>query len=138
MSLDGLQTFCPIDSDPYDNGSVPLEVLLDYRCESNAFDRIVPQTNANCQYDRFNRLRLRNNVTSAPSKAEHTHRGRQAHLQNDTVESSEWFYYIILTFLEIGLGASPCSSLYSIGKRSSFPVHLQHHHASRPVFRCRA
>ncbi|KAH0839883.1 hypothetical protein J3R83DRAFT_834 [Lanmaoa asiatica] len=84
-SLDGLQTFCPADSDPYDSGSVPLEVLLDYRCESDSFDRIVPQTNANCLYDRFNRLRLRNNVTSAAySKSEHTQRGRQAHLQNDT------------------------------------------------------
>ncbi|KAF8556963.1 hypothetical protein OG21DRAFT_1435884 [Imleria badia] len=85
MSLDGLQTFCPTDCDPCDSGSVPLEVLLDYRCESNSFDRIVPQTNANCQYDQFNRLRLRNNVASAAcSKSEHTHRGRQAHLQNDT------------------------------------------------------
>ncbi|KAF8138424.1 golgi-body localization protein domain-containing protein [Boletus edulis] len=84
-SLDGLQTFCPTDSDSYDSGSVPLEVLLDYRCESDSFDRIVPQTNANCQYDRFNRLRLRNNVAStAYPKSEHTHRGRQAHLQNDT------------------------------------------------------
>lgn len=101
MSLDGLQTFCPTDSDSYDSGSVPLEVLLDYRCESNAFDRIVPQTNANCQYDRFNRLRLRNNVASAAcSKSEHTHRGRQAHLQNDTVEYLECFWFIFLTLLE--------------------------------------
>ncbi|KAG8218593.1 hypothetical protein J3R82DRAFT_4234 [Butyriboletus roseoflavus] len=99
MSLDGLQTFCPTNSDPYDSGSVPLEVLLDYRCESNSFDRIVPQTNANCLYDRFNRLRLRNSVTSAAySKSEHTHRGRQAHLQNDTVEYSTRFWCISLTF----------------------------------------
>lgn len=99
MSLDGLQTFCPTDSDPYDSGSVPLEVLIDYRCESDSFDRIVPQTNANCLYDRFNRLRLRNNVASAAySKSERAHRGRQAHLQNDTVEYLTWFWYILLTF----------------------------------------
>jgi len=99
MSLDGLQTFCPTDSDAYDSGSVPLEVLLDYRCESDSFDRIVPQTNANCLYDRFNRLRLRNNVASAAySKSEPTHRGRQAHLQNDTVEYPTRFWYKFLTF----------------------------------------
>lgn len=139
MSLDGLQTFCPTDSDPYDSGSVPLEVLLDYRCESDSFDRIVPQTNANCLYDRFNRLRLRNNVTSAVHlKSEHAHRGRQAHLQNDTVEYSTQFWYIFLTFRKLGLGASSCSPLYGIGKRSTFPVHFQHHYASGPVFGCGA
>ncbi|KIJ70055.1 hypothetical protein HYDPIDRAFT_121417 [Hydnomerulius pinastri MD-312] len=85
MSLDGLQTFCPTDADSYGSGSVPLEVLIDYRCESDAFDRIVPQTNANCQYDRFNRLRLRNNITSTVrSSQEHHRKGRQAHLHNET------------------------------------------------------
>ena len=94
MSLDGLQTLCPTDSDP--GGSVPLEALLDYRCESNSFDHIVPQTNVNCQYDRFNRLRLRNNVASAAySKSENMHRERRAHLQNDTVSNS--ICYIFLT-----------------------------------------
>ncbi|KIL00625.1 hypothetical protein PAXRUDRAFT_821523 [Paxillus rubicundulus Ve08.2h10] len=85
MSLDGLQTFCPTDADSYGNGSVPLEVLLDYRCESDAFDRIVPQTNANCRYDQFNQLRLRNNVASSlHSEPKHPRRGKQAHLHNET------------------------------------------------------
>jgi hypothetical protein len=87
MSLDGLQTFCPTDADSYGNGSVPLEVLLDYRCESDAFDRIVPQTNANCRYDQFNKLRLRNNVASSlHPEPKHSRRGKQAHLHNETVE----------------------------------------------------
>lgn len=117
MSLDGLQTFCPTDTPSYDSGSVPLEVLLDYRCESDSFDRIVPQTNANCQYDRFNRLRLRNSIASAAySKAEHTHRGRQAHLENDTVEYLTWFWHMLLIYLNSGPGASPCSPFYGIGK----------------------
>ncbi|KAG1768119.1 golgi-body localization protein domain-containing protein [Suillus occidentalis] len=86
MSLDGLQTFCPVDLASCGNGCVPLEVLIDYRCESDSFDRIVPQTNATCQYDRFNRLRLRNNVTSVTrSVSDNEHRrGKYAHLQNET------------------------------------------------------
>lgn len=136
MSLDGLQTFCPTDSASYDSGSVPLEVLLDYRCESDSFDRIVPQTNANCQYDRFNRLRLRNSVASA-AKSEHTRRGRQAHLQNDTVEYLTRFWYTFLTHWNPGLSASPCSPLYSIGKRSTFSIYFQYYHTSGPVFGCR-
>ncbi|KAG8742575.1 hypothetical protein FRC10_001240 [Ceratobasidium sp. 414] len=67
-SLSGLQIFSPsrardrtMNSTPY---QVPLEVLLDLRCESNDFDRLVPQTEATLQYDKFNRLRLRNKVTS--------------------------------------------------------------------------
>ncbi|KAF9226562.1 hypothetical protein BS17DRAFT_728145 [Gyrodon lividus] len=85
MSLDDVQTFCPTDADSYGNGSVPLEVLLDYRCESDAFDRIVPQTKANCRYDRFNQLRLRNNVASSVRpEPEHPRRGKQTHLHNET------------------------------------------------------
>lgn len=86
MALDGLQTFCPVDLASCGNGCVPLEVLIDYRCESDSFDRIVPQTNATCQYDRFNRLRLRNNVTSVTrSVPDNEHRrGKYAHLQNET------------------------------------------------------
>jgi len=87
MSLNGLQTFCPVDRAACGDGCVPLEVLIDYRCESDTFDRMVPQTNATCHYDRFNRLRLRNNVTSVTLSApdnEHR-RGIPAHLQNETV-----------------------------------------------------
>ncbi|KAG1752693.1 golgi-body localization protein domain-containing protein [Suillus paluster] len=86
MSLDGLQTFCPVDLASCGDGCVPLEVLIDYRCESDTFDRIVPQTNATCHYDRFNRLRLRNNVTSVTrSVPDNEHRrGKYAHLQNET------------------------------------------------------
>jgi hypothetical protein len=43
---------------------LPLEVFLDFRCESRDFDRLVPQTNATFRYDKFNRLRLRNDATT--------------------------------------------------------------------------
>jgi hypothetical protein len=63
-SVSGLQSFSPVGSDISGDGSVPLEVLIDLRCESSDFDRLVPQTDAKFHYDKFNRLRLRNSVTS--------------------------------------------------------------------------
>ncbi|OBZ70295.1 hypothetical protein A0H81_09960 [Grifola frondosa] len=75
--LNGLQTFSPSATNTSGEGYVPLEVLIDLRCENSAFDRLVPQTDATFQYDKFNRLRLRNNVTSVTQ-------GQQHHLQNQT------------------------------------------------------
>ncbi|EIW82107.1 hypothetical protein CONPUDRAFT_81652 [Coniophora puteana RWD-64-598 SS2] len=82
--LGGLQTFCPAPG--YDgDGCVPVEVLIDYRCESPEFDRIVPQTDATFHYDKFNRLRLRNNVTSVTrSSHDDPERKNTAHLHNET------------------------------------------------------
>ncbi|EGO01866.1 hypothetical protein SERLA73DRAFT_71025 [Serpula lacrymans var. lacrymans S7.3] len=83
-SLAGLQAFCPTHS-TCGNGCVPLEVLVDYRCESNDFDRIVPQTDATFQYDKFNRLRLRNSVTSiTKSNPEQVGERKHIHLHNET------------------------------------------------------
>ncbi|KAF4601061.1 hypothetical protein EYR38_005710 [Pleurotus pulmonarius] len=63
-AVSGLQTFAPVAGLHHSDGCVPLEVLVDVRCESDEFDRIVPQTDATFHYDKFNRLRLRNNVTA--------------------------------------------------------------------------
>ncbi|TFK75811.1 hypothetical protein BDN72DRAFT_809463 [Pluteus cervinus] len=84
-SLSGLQTFAPARpqcSDP----CVPLEVLIDYRCESQEFNRIVPQTHATFHYDKFNRLRLRNKVTStlARPSTDRTSIEHQTHLNDQT------------------------------------------------------
>lgn len=48
---------------------VPLEVFVDYRCESKEYERLVPQTDATIQYDKFNRLRLhsKSSNVSVPS-----------------------------------------------------------------------
>lgn len=48
---------------------VPLEVFVDYRCESKDYERLVPQTDATIQYDKFNRLRLhsRSSNVSVPT-----------------------------------------------------------------------
>ena len=57
--IKSLQVFQPVDG--IMAGHLPLEVFLDFRCECREFDRLVPQTNATLRYDKFNRLRLRNN-----------------------------------------------------------------------------
>ncbi|EMD40776.1 hypothetical protein CERSUDRAFT_111360 [Gelatoporia subvermispora B] len=80
-SLSGLQTFSPSATNKCGEGHVPLEVLIDLRCETSAFDRLVPQTEASFQYDKFNRLRLRNNVTSIVRASEQQGPSHQ-HLQN--------------------------------------------------------
>ncbi|GBE79683.1 predicted protein [Sparassis crispa] len=80
-SITGLQTFSPSAVNNSGEGCVPLEVLIDLRCENSAFDRLVPQTDASLQYDKFNRLRLRNNVTSVVRGHEQSSRD---HLQNQT------------------------------------------------------
>ncbi|KAF5390524.1 hypothetical protein D9757_002702 [Collybiopsis confluens] len=67
-SLSGMQTFAPTFKVDSGDGCVPLEVLIDLRCESDAFERLVPQTDASFQYDKFNQLRLRNSVTSAVAR----------------------------------------------------------------------
>ncbi|RDB22829.1 hypothetical protein Hypma_010076 [Hypsizygus marmoreus] len=69
-SVSGLQTFAPASITASDDLYVPLEVLMDLRCESNDFDRLVPQTDATFRYDKFNRLRLRNNITSVTRTSE--------------------------------------------------------------------
>ncbi|KAF9464454.1 golgi-body localization protein domain-containing protein [Collybia nuda] len=86
-SVSGLQTFSPATkgTSPVD-GCVPYEVLIDLRCESNDFDRLVPQTDATFHYDKFNRLRLRNNITSTVrgSTEKSSFGGTSHHLQDQT------------------------------------------------------
>ncbi|KAL5488078.1 FMP27 [Sanghuangporus weigelae] len=79
--LTGLQAFSPSTTCRSRRDGVPLEVLLDLRAESADFDRLVPQTNATFRYDKFNRLRLRNKVTSAvPNSVDQSNE----HLQHQT------------------------------------------------------
>ncbi|KIY49303.1 hypothetical protein FISHEDRAFT_9609, partial [Fistulina hepatica ATCC 64428] len=84
-SLSGLQMFSPVEPLHDADGYVPLEVLIDLRCESRLFDRLVPQTDASFQYDKFNRLRLRNNVTCANARpGKQTVADNDSHLQDQT------------------------------------------------------
>jgi hypothetical protein len=86
-SVSGLQTFAPTNLSTTSDGPVPLEVLIDLRCESHAFERLVPQTEATFHYDKFNRLRLRNNVTSITTKSSNQNSTPEynSHLQDQTV-----------------------------------------------------
>ncbi|KAG8995921.1 hypothetical protein FRB90_012874, partial [Tulasnella sp. 427] len=66
VKLHGMQAFVPTvlrpDSELY---GVPLEILVDFRCESGDYERLVPQTDAEFSYDKFNRLRLHNEFSNA-------------------------------------------------------------------------
>ncbi|KAH9951643.1 golgi-body localization protein domain-containing protein [Amylocystis lapponica] len=83
VSVTGLQTFSPSAMNTSGEGYVPLEVLIDLRSENSAFDRLVPQTDATFQWDKFNRLRLRNNVTSAARTSEQSDNSHN-HLRDQT------------------------------------------------------
>lgn len=89
-ALNGLQIFAPTPEAAdhcVASQAVPLEVLVDYRCESTEFDRLVPQTDAILQYDKFNRLRLRNKISSVvPSLSDENFQVLE-HLQHQTVST---------------------------------------------------
>ncbi|KZW03765.1 hypothetical protein EXIGLDRAFT_635040 [Exidia glandulosa HHB12029] len=77
-AVNGLQVFSPTTAlQPLEarkrlSHNVPLEVLVDYRCECNDFDRLVPQTEAVFHYDKFNRNRPRASAsTDVPSHIAH-------------------------------------------------------------------
>lgn len=93
--MTGLQTFSPSASNKSGDEYVPLEVLIDLRCENSQFDRLVPQTDASLQYDKFNRLRLRTNAASL-TRSIHDANHPHDHLQNHTVS-----IHIGLTCMEI-------------------------------------
>jgi hypothetical protein len=77
-----VQAFSPTQASLSADGCVPVEVLIDFRCDTSDFDRLVPQTEATIRYDKFNRLRLRNSVTSA---GDGSFKHGNSHLQNQTV-----------------------------------------------------
>jgi len=72
------------------DGSVPLEVLIDLRCESKAFERVVPQTEAILHYDKFNQLRLHNRLSTIKTKAsaQGSTDSVDSHLQDEMVRIS--------------------------------------------------
>jgi hypothetical protein len=82
-SIDRLQVFQPVDHASADH--LPLEVFLDFRCESRDFDRLVPQTNATLRYDKFNRLRLRNDATTLAVYSNEGEMDMVDHLQHEMV-----------------------------------------------------
>ncbi|KAG2013550.1 hypothetical protein CC2G_010449 [Coprinopsis cinerea AmutBmut pab1-1] len=85
-SLTGMQVFSPTTPLALGNTSIPLEVLIDMRCESTQFERLVPQTDAVFHYDKFNRLRLRNKATTALARPATDESGTSSsnHLQDQT------------------------------------------------------
>lgn len=80
-----MQAFVPTvlrpDSELY---GVPLEILVDFRCESGDYERLVPQTDAEFSYDKFNRLRLHNEFSNA-SRQSLERNSSDEYMRNQTV-----------------------------------------------------
>jgi len=118
------------------HGTVPLEVLIDLRCENQTFERLVPQTEASFQYDKFNRLRLRNKVTSVKTRA-HTQDSSSmsdSHLQDQTVGAVHPLRGFTANLL---LGSRPCQhpALYCVCQCRALPCDFQHRHQATSILR---
>lgn len=79
--LTDFQAFSPSSTCSARHDGLPMEVFVDLRAETSDFERLVPQTDAALRYDKFNRLRLRNNATSIES---HSVNQANSHLQHQT------------------------------------------------------
>jgi hypothetical protein len=125
-SLSGFQMFSPTSATSQNRLRVPLEVLIDLRCESDEFERLVPQTDATFHYDKFNQLRLRNDITSEPSahpSLDTTPSVSHTHLQDQTV----WFFTgdpeSLLTLLS-GSHPDTYTAFHCFSKRQAFPDYI--------------
>lgn len=88
LQLHGVQAFVPTVLRPdSERCGVPLEILVDFRCESQDYERLIPQTDAVAQYDRFNRLRLHSQFSNASGDLTGTNPENE-HLKNQTVSLS--------------------------------------------------
>ena len=105
-----------------------MEVLIDLRADNSNFDRLVPQTDATFQYDKFNRLRLRNDVTSVAKNAQHTH----AHLQNQTVRMQRPTSQFVYSLAVVGSRPLARPSLHCVSQRPPLPSDIQHCHEPCP------
>lgn len=105
---------------------VPLEVLIDLRCESDEFERLVPQTDATFHYDKFNRLRLRSDITSEPSahpSLDTTPSVSHTHLQDQTVRLLTDNPESLLTLLP-GSHPDTYTTFHCFSERQALPDHI--------------
>ncbi|KAG8925646.1 hypothetical protein FRC01_009884 [Tulasnella sp. 417] len=84
VKLHGMQAFVPTVLRPDSElCGVPLEILVDFRCESGDYERLVPQTDAEFSYDKFNRLRLHNEFSNASRQSIETNSSDE-YMRNQT------------------------------------------------------
>ena len=126
----GLQAFSPSAINKSGQGVVPLEVLIDLKCGTNFFDRLVPQTDATLQYDKFNRLRLRNNVNSVTRRSSDSYDQTSDHLESQNV-SELWDRCPSRFWIEeqsqcLGSRSHSRTTIHRHGERPSLPSHLTH------------
>ncbi|KAJ9122086.1 hypothetical protein QFC24_004313 [Naganishia onofrii] len=73
-ALEGLQSFFPSNDPENQKPShtfVPMEILLDTKLETSAFDRLVASTNCSLKFDKFNQLRLVHHLKHVERSSEH-------------------------------------------------------------------
>ena len=134
--LSGLQTFAPASASVADT-FVPLEVLIDFRCESDLFERLVPQTDATLHYDKFNRLRLRSNLASTVARSSSDSGPmNENHLSDQTVRS---FFEAMeissdVSLCYIGSDANRHSKVHGDCQFDSLSDHFQDSHQTSALF----
>lgn len=139
-ALLGLQAFSPSNS-VIGKGRVPLEVLIDLKCESGEFERLVPQTDAMFHYDKFNRLRLRSIVNSAVMRtskdSSSTDLSKTSHLRDETVNGHISRSIIIkLTTLLTGFDKNSHTPIHRLGQRQTFSIHSSDRLGAPTLLRC--
>lgn len=115
---------------------VPLEILVDFRCESGDYERLVPQTDAEFSYDKFNRLRLHNEFSNASRQSIETNSSDE-HMRNQTVGTT--LHSILDPLLVKYLFAGPyhCQDppIHRYCELEQFPGPQQHYHTSYSLLR---
>lgn len=128
--LDGLQSFCPSDDSKDTQLSatfVPLEILLDTKLKTTAFDRLVASTQCSVRLDKFNQLRLVNRMKNNPGSSEHLKNHQVRHVAYLAVRAIDCFV------LSVGFGDCQCTDFRGGRQLSSFRCHLQYPDRSCPL-----
>lgn len=125
IGLQGVQMFAPSKYSSKKDGCVPVEVLVDFRCESNEFDRLVPQTEATIRYDRFNRLRLRGSAKMHDPFPDLPN----IHLKFRTVSTAHHYHILWLNALSCtGSDQHLGPPIHRIRQRLPFLSHFRYRH----------
>ncbi|KAF8314787.1 hypothetical protein DL93DRAFT_2227867 [Clavulina sp. PMI_390] len=104
--------------------NVPLEVLVDNRCEHGDFHRLLPHTDVKIHYDKFNRLRLRSeaSMTIADGVAD-----MSSHLKTHTDRVA-----VSIPRFSVSATAANYTAIYNVVQQLimySDPVQKQHNEA---------
>jgi hypothetical protein len=135
---------------------LPLEVLVDLRCESQDFDRIVPQTDASFQYDKvqlpvhefetscINRMSYSSTSYASGTMSFQSCKPRMGHPM--VICITKWFQSFLLhrsdmidhanPYFLVGLDQGPRTKLYRWGNRPTSAIYVRCSHSFGAFYRC--